>query len=111
MRIARVIGSVTLGRKLPELPGGSLRLAEPLDGPAVRSPAASARRSSPTPEALVVFDELGAGEGQLIAVSEGREATMPFHPRKAPIDAYAAAILDTVHIDEKPRDRAAEPRR
>ena len=111
MRIARIIGNVTLGRRLPELRAGSLLLAEPLDGDAVRSPGASALRSSPTPESLVVFDELGAGDGQLIAVSEGREATMPFYPDKVPIDAYAAAILDAVHIDEKPQDSAAQPPR
>ncbi|MFW5682914.1 MAG: EutN/CcmL family microcompartment protein, partial [Phycisphaeraceae bacterium] len=96
---------------LPELRAGSLLLAELLDGDAVRSPGVSGRRSSPAPESLVVFDELGAGEGQLIAVSEGREATMPFYPEKMPIDAYAAAIIDNVHIDEKPRANAAEPRR
>ena len=101
MRIARIIGNVTLSHRLPGLRAGTLLLAEPLDGDAVRSPGASARRSSPAPESLVVFDELGAGEGQLIAVSEGREATMPFYPGKVPIDAYAAAIIDTVHIDEK----------
>lgn len=112
MRIARIIGNVTLSQRLPDLRAGSLLLAEPLDGDAVRSPGASARRSSPAPESLVVFDELGAGEGQLIAVSEGAEATMPFYPARIPIDAYAAAIIDTVHIDEKkPQATAAKPRR
>ena len=42
---------------------------------------------------------LGAGVGQLVAVSEGREATMPFHPKRVPYDAYCAAILDSVHYD------------
>ena len=53
------------------------------------------------PESLVVFDDLGAGEGQLIAVSEGAEATMPFRPASVPIDAFNAAILD--QIDFTPR--------
>ena len=47
-------------------------------------------------EEFVVFDELGAGIGSRIAVSEGREAAMPFHPEVKPIDAYNAAILDTI---------------
>ena len=47
------------------------------------------------PESLVVYDELNAGEGQLIAVSEGREAAVPFHPAKVPIDAYNAALIDS----------------
>jgi ethanolamine utilization protein EutN len=52
-------------------------------------------------EAIVVYDELNAGEGQLIGISEGREAAQPFEPDVKPIDAYNAAILD--HVDVRPR--------
>ena len=31
-------------------------------------------------EEFAVFDELGAGVGHRIAISEGREAAMPFYP-------------------------------
>ena len=96
MRIARVIGTVTLGTKLPELAAGRLVVAEALDGAALEGVAQDAPRSEPMSQSLVVFDELGAGEGQYIAVSEGREAAMPFTPQKVPIDAYAAAILDSI---------------
>jgi ethanolamine utilization protein EutN len=52
-------------------------------------------------QSLVVLDELGAGAGALIAVSEGREASMPWWPEHRPVDAYCVAILDevTVHAD------------
>jgi ethanolamine utilization protein EutN len=46
------------------------------------------------------LDELGAGVGSLIAISEGAEASAPFHPEVKPIDAYNAAILDTIQIGE-----------
>ena len=36
MRIARVIGHVTLHRRLPELPGGALLLVDVLDEQALR---------------------------------------------------------------------------
>ena len=49
-------------------------------------------------EELPVYDELGAGLGSRIAFSEGREAAQPFHPDMKPIDAYNAAILDTIHL-------------
>ena len=49
-------------------------------------------------EDLVILDELGAGHGQTIGVSEGVEAVMPFHPVKKPIDAYCACLLDTVIV-------------
>lgn len=106
MRIARVIGTVTLSRKLPDLRPGRFVIAEAMDNGGLRrlaNDAASAKRDKPMPESLVVFDELGAGVGQVIAVSEGREACMPWYPAKVPVDAYAAAILDRVEITHEKR--------
>ena len=95
MRIARVIGTVTLNHSLAELRPGRWLIAEALDGAAIDGLEQQAPRYKPMPESLVVFDELGAGIGQLIAVSEGREASMPFSPERVPVDAYCAALLDT----------------
>jgi microcompartment protein CcmK/EutM len=51
-------------------------------------------------ESLVVYDHLGAQEGDVIAFAESSEATMPFYPEKiVPLDAYNAAILDAVVIE------------
>lgn len=99
MRIGRVIGTVTLDQKLPELKNGGLLLIEVLDEHGLKTPDRHVPRWSPMPESLVVLDQLGAGEGQLIAISESREAGMPFHPQKVPVDGYCAAILDTVTFD------------
>lgn len=98
MRIARVLGTVTLSRRLDALKPGRLLIAQTLDGQALAGLDQQAKRKTPMPESLVVFDELGAGIGQLIAVSEGREAAMPFYPANVAIDAYAAAILDSVEL-------------
>ena len=49
-------------------------------------------------EDLVIFDSLGAGNGNKIGFSEGGEAAAPFHPEKKPVDAYCACILDQVSI-------------
>ena len=49
---------------------------------------------------LVLYDELGAGTGTLVALSESREAAMPFYPEVKPIDAYNAAILDQIQLDD-----------
>ncbi len=94
MRIARVIGTVTLNRTDPNLRAGRLVVAEALDAESLAGLDRAAPRHAPMPESLVVFDQLGAGLGQLIAVSEGREASAPFAPQRVPIDAYCAAILD-----------------
>ena len=45
-------------------------------------------------------DQLGAGNGSRIALSESREAAAPFYPEIKPIDAYNAAILDHLTVEE-----------
>ena len=94
MRIGKVIGRVTLNRTYETLVGGRFLLVEMQDRFAL---AGQPRKST---ETLVAYDHLGAGEGDLIAVSESREACMPFYPEKrVPLDAYNAAILDRVSIE------------
>lgn len=93
MRIAEVIGTVTLNRWHPSLAGARFKLAVPF------SLADLTGQGSMDAEEITVFDELGAGVGSRIAVSEGREAAMPFYPEAKPIDAYNAAILDTVSVE------------
>ena len=107
MRIARVIGTVTLSSRLPSLKAGRLLIADALDRQALRGLKEGATRAAPMPESLVVYDELGAGKGELIALSEGREACMPFHPDRVPIDAYNAAIIDSVDMTLRDEDEVS----
>jgi len=93
MRIGKVIGKICLSPAWPTLVGGRFLIVEVQD----RFSLAGKPRQSK--EALVVYDELSAGEGDLIGFSESREATMPFYPEKmVPIDGYNAAILDHVEV-------------
>jgi microcompartment protein CcmK/EutM len=92
MRIAQIIGTVTLSRAHPSLAGGSYRLATPLTQDDLRTKKPSKN------EAIVVYDDLNAGNGEWIAVSEGGEAAQPFYPEDKPLDAYNAAILDHIHF-------------
>ena len=101
MRIAEVIGKLTLNRAHPSLSGASLRLATPLALSDLEGTTAA------NAETIVVYDELGAGFGARIAVSDGREAAQPFHPNEKPIDAYNAAILDHVQLG-KPKQVKSE---
>jgi len=93
MRIADVIGTVTLSRQHPSLAGARFKLVVPL---ALADLLGEERERA---EEIAVYDELGAGEGSRIAVSEGREAAQPFFPDDKPIDAYNAAILDTLSVE------------
>ncbi len=92
MRIAEVIGNVTLSRIHPALAGFRWIIAVPYSLQALKA------GGPPDGEDFVVLDEMRADVGQKIAVSEGVEATMPFHPVMKPVDAYAACILDTVVV-------------
>ena len=56
--------------------------------------------AEPADDTLVVWDELGAGLGSYIAVSEGPEAAQPFLPEVKAVDAYNAAILDQLEVDQ-----------
>jgi ethanolamine utilization protein EutN len=91
MRICEVIGSVTLSRPHAALAGARLLVTVPLNLSELQG------ERGPGREMLVVWDDLGAGVGSRIGVSEGREAAMPFHPQRKPVDAYCACILDQVH--------------
>jgi ethanolamine utilization protein EutN len=95
MRIAKIVGTVTLNREHSTLRGGTLKLAVPL------SLANLSGQSDNDGETLVIYDELAAGMGSRILLSDGREAAQPFHPDVKPIDAYNAAILDTIQIEEE----------
>jgi microcompartment protein CcmK/EutM len=91
MRIAKVVGTVTLNRCHPSFVGARLRLAVPLS-------LAELKGAAPKADEMVVWDDNGAGLGSLIAVSEGAEATQPFRPDLKAVDAYASAILDAIDL-------------
>ena len=92
MRIGQIIGNVTLSRSHPSVAGASWRVVVPLTAAGINGDASG--RGEP----FVLFDELGAGVGSLVAISEGAEAAAPFHPDEKPLDAYNAALLDTIEI-------------
>ena len=94
MRIAEVIGTVTLSRVHPSLVSARWVIGVPLSLKALQADAPG------DGEDAVIFDNLGAGVGQRIGFSEGGEAAAPFHPDKKPVDAYCGCILDHVSIFE-----------
>jgi microcompartment protein CcmK/EutM len=93
MRIMECIGRVTLSRWTPSLTGATWKLAVPLMPPGLKGDAAG--RTEP----IVVYDDMGAGVGSLMAVTESADASTPFYPNSKPIDAYCAALLDTVSVE------------
>jgi microcompartment protein CcmK/EutM len=94
MRLAQVIGRVTLSIQDPSFKGGRWLMVNPLDAEAINGacqtpPPLSAQFS------LVAYDNLGAGPGDIVGVVEGAEATAPFD-FPIPIDAITVAIFDSL---------------
>ena len=100
MRIAHVIGRVTLNLQDPSLKGGRWLMVNPLDagqlnGACTHPPALTSQSS------LVAYDSLGAREGDIVGIVEGAEATAPF-AFPIPIDAITVAIFDSISFQAPP---------
>ena len=83
MQVARVIGDVVATRKDPALAALKLLILQPL-GP----------DGEPLGRTLVAADAVGAGVGEIVFFVRGREASFPFHPAEAPVDAGIVGIVD-----------------
>jgi len=91
MQLYLVNGTVTLSRAHPSFIGASLKTAEAYGEILIG-------KKLSEPELVVVWDDLGATDGSIIAVSDGAEAAQPFRPNQKPVDAYNAAIIDELNI-------------
>ncbi len=92
MRLGHVIGRVTLSKQDPACKGARFLLVQPFAKEQFRGAAMTPLAQSLS---LVVYDNLGAGLGNVIGFTEGAEATAPFDV-PTPIDAFNAAIVDEV---------------
>ena len=92
MRIAEVIGRVTLSRVHPSLRGARYVIALPMPLEALTGD--SPKRG----EEVITYDDLGASPGSIIGLSEGGEAANPFRPAKKPVDAYCACLIDQLYL-------------
>jgi microcompartment protein CcmK/EutM len=94
MRVAQVIGRVTLNVQDPSFKGGRWLMCNPLEAGDFNSACGSPPPHSPQ-FSLVAYDNLGAGEGDIVGIVEGAEATAPFD-YDIPIDAITVAIFDSL---------------
>ena len=83
MQIARVVGDVVATRKDENLAGLKLLILQPL------TPAGEA-----VGRTLVAVDSAGAGVGETVFFVRGKEASFPFYPVEAPVDAGIVGIID-----------------
>ncbi len=92
MRLAKVIGTVTLNQCIREFEATTLKAVVPMNLEELR------QQNTDSTDFLVLWDELGTRNGDVVALSEGGEAAQPFRPAIKPVDAYNAAILDEIDL-------------
>jgi len=94
MRIGQVIGKVTMSIQEKAFHGGRWLVVNPVDteqiNTCISQPPSLTKQAS-----LIIYDNIGAGEGDIIGFVEGAEATAPFDG-PTPIDAISLAIFDTL---------------
>jgi microcompartment protein CcmK/EutM len=88
MQLARVIGDVVATRKDENLVGIKLLVVQPLTPD-----------HQPTGRPLVAVDAVGAGVGEEVFFVRGKEASFPFYPVEAPVDAGIVGIVDHWDIE------------
>jgi len=95
MKLGAVIGRVTLSQTVPPLIGARWLLVSPFTRDHYQRGTETPPGLSPDPS-LIVYDDLGGGQGQTIGYVEGREAAQPFD-QPTPIDAVNVALVDEIY--------------
>jgi microcompartment protein CcmK/EutM len=88
MYLGRVIGRVWATVKDPGLAAQRLLLVQPITP-----------EGKPTGKRLVVTDAMGAGAGELVYWSKGKESSFPFLPTEVPTEMTIVGIVDKVNVD------------
>lgn len=96
MFIGRVQGHVVSSAKDQAIIGHKLLMIEPLK---IGYAADKASGFEPTGRAIVALDRVGAGEGQLVLITQGSSARMAEGCGEAPIDAVVVGIIDEAIAD------------
>ncbi len=81
----KVIGRLVASRIVDGLRGVPLLLVQPID-----------EESAPVGRPVVACDAIGANEGELVYMAQGREATFPLPEPFNPADLTVIAIIDEV---------------
>jgi len=96
MILARVEGTVVATKKTAKMTGSKFLFVRPL----LVDPALPAAFKTGN-NTLVVVDELGAGEGDVVLVAQGSSARLGANDKDTPLDAIVIGIVDTVDVGKQ----------
>ena len=103
MFLGRIKGHVIATAKDPAIRGHKLLIVEPLkvdydDAAAAANGSGGGGRFEVTGRAIVVMDRIGAGEGQLVLITQGSSARLAEGCQSVPTDAIVVGIVDEAMI-------------
>jgi microcompartment protein CcmK/EutM len=94
MFIAQVTGFVVATQKTATMTGHKLLVVEPY-----RLDEKNRTSLISTGRTFIAVDTLGAGEGQLVLVTQGSSARLTPETKSLPIDAVVIGLVDTVRVE------------
>ncbi|HUT09973.1 MAG TPA: EutN/CcmL family microcompartment protein [Thermoguttaceae bacterium] len=95
MFVAKVTGSMVATQKTESMVGRKLLVVEPyqLDPETRRTMIGSGR-------SLVAVDTVGAGQGEMVLITQGSSARLTPETKNLPVDTVIIGIVDTVHVGQ-----------
>lgn len=93
MFVAKVTGSVVSTQKVATMKGHKLLVVEPYR---VDEQNRAALKS--TGRTFVAVDTLGAGEGEMVLITQGSSARLTPETKQLPVDCVVIGIVDSVHL-------------
>jgi len=106
MFLGRIKGHVVSTAKDETIVGRKLLIVEPLkvvydDDKAAANGPGGGGRFEPTGRAIVAMDSIGAGEGQLVLITQGSSSRMAEGLKDVPTDAVVVGIVDEAVVGGK----------
>ncbi len=96
MFLAKVTGSLVATQKVGSMVGKKLLVVEPY-----RIDAQTRSELKTTGRTLVAVDTVGAGEGELVLVTQGSSARLTPETKNLPVDTVIIGIVDSVHVEQQ----------
>jgi microcompartment protein CcmK/EutM len=95
MFLAKVTGAVVSTQKTEAMVGHKLLVVEPF-----RLESEQRRSLVSTGRTFVAVDTVGAGEGELVLITQGSSARLTPETKNLPVDAVIIGIVDTVRVEQ-----------
>ena len=94
MLLAKVTGSLVSTQKLDSMVGRKLLVVDP-----VRLDPENRLSLKGTGRSLVAVDTVGAGEGEMVLITQGSSARLTPETKSLPVDTVIIGIVDSVHVE------------